>query len=143
MFNVAQKSEWVHNIIKNKKKFTKKGMESNPYIGKLVKIDWYIENDEGIMGGVNSLATIPEEHKNWFYEQGAYIVTDVMNWGLSSVVTLDHRIQVSIFRVYDIKTNKYLQVFEGINDVNNGEYIPCPICNEKIGYCSCGEFGRI
>lgn len=143
MFNVAQKSEWVHNIMNNKKKFTKKGMESNPYIGKLVKIDWYIENDEGMMGGVNSVEAIPAEHKNWFYKQGAYIVTDVMNWGLSSVVTLDHRIQVSVFRVYDIKTNKYLQVFEGINDVTNGEYVPCPICNDKIGYCSCGEFGRV
>jgi hypothetical protein len=113
MFNQKMKNEYL----RKEKIYTKKGKQGSE-IGKIVKIDWdlnfgelpYVEEDN-----ITKLEDAESEIQNWIKNNEEFIITDSQKWGLSSTVTLDHRFNVSGYRVYDVERNEYIFKFENIN----------------------------
>lgn len=98
LFNKEMKLQYLTG----QKKFVKKGKETNPFIGKIVKVDWRLKSKE------RYVAELTRRDRAWFNAQESFIVTDIRNWGLGSEVTLDGRLTMDAFVVYEPSTGEYV-----------------------------------
>lgn len=108
-FTMTTKKQWVEGIISREKTFTKKGKEKSPLIGMLVTVDFEKEFEhQDLLGGIHSLTHLSEKEQTYFNSQEVFISTDEAGGGHSSIVVLDYVYPVSIYRLKDHLTGKFL-----------------------------------
>lgn len=107
--------------LEGEEKYTLRAKKENELIGKIVCIDWDLQS-ECFDREAKDSSEYGERIEKWIQMNDKFVITDVSLWGVGSKVTLDCRFNISIYRLYDPKTNRYIFTFEDINGVGKGKY---------------------
>lgn len=108
-FSTKEKKAWVEDIRTGKRQYTKKGMEGNPLIGRLVTVDFHRPFDHpDLLGGIASIDGVPADSKDHFIRQKFFIITRTQSAGHASYAVLDGVYPISIYRLRDERTGLHL-----------------------------------
>lgn len=112
MFIEREKSQWLQGILSGKLKYTKRGQVTDLLVGKVVKVDFGLAEGDTLLGGIVSLDDLMPLSRKHFEEQEAFIITDHRTVKGYTVVILDSRYPVSLYRLRDYLTNEPLALIQ-------------------------------
>lgn len=108
-FSTKEKPELLEDFRSGHKQFTKRGMQGNNLIGRLVTVDFHRPSEyPNLLGGIASADEIPADSKDHFNRQKFYIITRVQKAGYASYAVLDGLYPISLHRLRDERTGLHL-----------------------------------
>lgn len=112
MLTEQMKDQLVCDSLAGKRSFLKSGTQGDSIIGSLVTVDLTLAEGDTLLGGIVSLDDLTPASRSHFIGQSVFIVTFCRVHAGKTVLVLDGRYPVSIYRVRDYRTAEPLRKYD-------------------------------